>query len=177
MSIYGRKISLIANIAAFCIVIFIAVLIGQNLYLDLSGQAANRHGLLPQLNVPGSHDEVFAAEEADGSRVINTRTYLSSVSRGARNAGFREAIYMESTAYSPLAGSHTASGTEVSVGLVAVDPSVIPLGTRLYVEGYGYAYAADTGGAIKGDRIDLFFDSEWQCEQWGRRTVKVYILE
>lgn len=176
MSIYGRHLNLAANIAALLVVLFIAFLIGQNLYLDMTGQQGARHNLLPGFNLPGSNDAVIAAESSSGGHE-DSRAYSSTVSRGARYAGFREAVYMESTAYSPLAGSHTASGSAVAVGLVAVDPSVIPLGTRLYVEGYGYAYAADTGGAIKGNRIDLFFDSEWQCNQWGRRTVKVYILD
>ena len=60
---------------------------------------------------------------------------------------------------------------------VAVDPSVIPLGTRLYVEGYGEAIASDTGGAIKGNIIDVHFPTNAQCEQWGRRTVQVTILD
>lgn len=176
MNIYGRHLNLAANIAALSIVLFIAFLISQNLLLDLTGQQAGRQNLLPSFNLPGSNDQVIAAESTNRGGE-ESRAYAPTVSRGARNAGFREAIYMDSTAYSPLAGSHTASGSAVAVGLVAVDPSVIPLGTRLYIEGYGYAYAADTGGAIVGNRIDLFFDSEWQCNQWGRRTVKVYILE
>jgi 3D (Asp-Asp-Asp) domain-containing protein len=54
---------------------------------------------------------------------------------------------------------------------------VIPLGTRLYIEGYGYATAGDVGRAIKGDRIDVFFGSQWDCERWGCRNTKVYVLE
>ena len=62
-------------------------------------------------------------------------------------------------------------------GVVAVDPSVIPLGTRLYIPGYGMAVAADTGGAIVGDRIDLCMESYGEAMDFGRRTIKVYILE
>ena len=58
-----------------------------------------------------------------------------------------------------------------------MDPSVIPLGTRLYVEGYGYATADDIGSAIKGDRIDVFFESQGDCVRWGRRYTKVYVLQ
>jgi 3D (Asp-Asp-Asp) domain-containing protein len=61
-------------------------------------------------------------------------------------------------------------------GVVAVDPKVIPLGSKLYVEGYGYAIAGDTGGAIKGNRIDVFFYSSGETAQWGRRWVRVFVL-
>jgi len=63
------------------------------------------------------------------------------------------------------------------VGGVAVDPKVVPLGTDLFVEGYGYAKAVDTGGLIKGNRIDVFLETSKECYNWGRRNVKVYILE
>ncbi len=77
----------------------------------------------------------------------------------------------------------TASGTHAKYGTVAVDPRVIPLGTRMYIESadgsfvYGYCVAEDTGGAIKGNKVDLFFDSYSECMQFGRRSVNVYILD
>ncbi|MDR3238678.1 MAG: G5 domain-containing protein [Clostridiales bacterium] len=71
----------------------------------------------------------------------------------------------------------TASGKHVEPGVVAVDPSIIPLGTRLYVEGYGYAVAADTGGAIKGNKIDLYMETLAEAYQFGRRMVTVYVLD
>ncbi|MEW9081187.1 ubiquitin-like domain-containing protein [Caldanaerobacter subterraneus] len=71
----------------------------------------------------------------------------------------------------------TASGMVARRGVVAVDPRVIPLGTRLYVEGYGFCIAADTGGAIKGNRIDVYFPTREEVRNWGRRYVKVYILQ
>lgn len=88
---------------------------------------------------------------------------------------------MEATAYddSPEQngpyGPYTASGTRLRPGVVAVDPSVIPLGTKLYIEGYGYAVAEDTGGAIKGMKIDLFMDSA-SAHQFGRQNVVVHVL-
>ena len=60
---------------------------------------------------------------------------------------------------------------------IAVDPRVIPLGSKVYVEGYGYALAVDTGGDIKGNRIDLFMLSEDEAMTWGRQPVRVYILK
>lgn len=77
----------------------------------------------------------------------------------------------------------TATGMRATKGVVAVDPRVIPLGTRLYIEtvgrgaDYGYAIAGDTGGAIKGNVIDLCYDNRRDALNWGRRNVRVYILE
>jgi 3D (Asp-Asp-Asp) domain-containing protein len=72
-------------------------------------------------------------------------------------------------------GGHTATGLPVGYGIAAVDPSVIPLGTHFTVPGYGEAIAADTGGAIVGDTIDLWFPSVAQAESWGRRTVTIVL--
>ena len=76
----------------------------------------------------------------------------------------------------------TASGTVAkrngsSYSSVAVDPRVIPLGTKLYIEGYGYAIAEDTGGAIKGNSIDLFYNSSSEVDNWGVRWVNVYVVK
>lgn len=92
---------------------------------------------------------------------------------------FRHVAYMEATAYHPLDGSGsgiTATGVRARYGIVAVDPNVIPLGTRLYIPGYGLALAADTGGAITGNKIDLCMEDYGEAYAFGRRTLKVYIL-
>lgn len=86
-----------------------------------------------------------------------------------------QALNFEATAYT-YTGYRTATGANTRRGIIAVDPRVIPLGTRLYVEGYGHGVAADTGGAIKGRRIDVFLESETAALKWGRRNVNVYIL-
>ncbi len=70
----------------------------------------------------------------------------------------------------------TASGMKAQKGVVAVDTRVIPFGTKLYIEGYGYAIAGDTGSAIKGNKIDVFFDSYSDAMQYGVRNVNVYVL-
>ena len=85
-----------------------------------------------------------------------------------------ETIILEATAYT-WTGYRTATGTWPSRGTVATDPRVIPTGSKLWVEGYGEAVAADTGGAIKGQRIDLYMDTKHECLQWGRRKVEVQI--
>ena len=87
---------------------------------------------------------------------------------------------MEATGYSPEEpglDDTTATGMKAQHGVVAVDPRVIPLGTRLYIEGYGYAIAGDTGSAIKGNRIDLCFDTLEEVEAYGWRTITVEILD
>jgi len=102
------------------------------------------------------------------------------VSRGGERAPEGKVMIMHATAYAPNygpgVGSITASGRKAQRGVVAVDPRVIPLGTKLYIEGYGYAIAADTGGAIKGNRIDLCYNTPQECFKFGRRNVKVTVL-
>ena len=92
---------------------------------------------------------------------------------------YSRVLTMQASAYSaqdPGNGNYTATGSRLKKGIVSVDPKLIPLGTRLYIEGYGYAVADDVGGAIKGHRIDLAYDSRSEALQFGRQTVKVYVL-
>lgn len=94
--------------------------------------------------------------------------------------GYVAVMSMEASAYLPGDGNGagiTATGIPATYGVVAVDPSVIPLGTRLYIPGYGEAIAADTGGAIYGYRIDLCMESYSEAMQFGRRNVTVYVLD
>ena len=90
---------------------------------------------------------------------------------GAESASYR--LRVDAVAYH-LPG-RTASGLPVRKGIVAVDPELIPLGTRLFVPGYGNAVAADVGTAIKGRIIDLWMPSDAQARQWGRKTVVITI--
>lgn len=108
---------------------------------------------------------------------VGARTTVDT-SRGAMH--FRRVAYMEATAYLPSDGNGagiTATGVRARRGIVAVDPRVIPLGTRLFVPGYGFGLAADTGGAIRGNIIDLCMEDYGEAMRFGRRDVKVYILE
>lgn len=111
--------------------------------------------------------------------VVGTKVQLASASRGTGSYG--NVIYCESTAYS--GGGITATGlVPVSAysagrGTIAVDPRVIPLGSLVYVEGYGEAIAADTGGAIQGNIVDIYVDSHEEAISWGRRyNVAVSII-
>lgn len=89
---------------------------------------------------------------------------------------YSKLLNCEATAYTHT-GNPTATGIMPYVGVVAVDPRYIPLGTKMYIPGYGMAVAADTGGAIVRNIIDLFMNTERECINWGRRNVQVYILE
>jgi 3D (Asp-Asp-Asp) domain-containing protein len=71
----------------------------------------------------------------------------------------------------------TATGLRARKGIVAVDPRIIPLGTKLFIPGYGEALAADTGGWIKSYRVDLCFESLEECFRFGRRNIRVYLVE
>ncbi|EAG2293833.1 peptidase M23, partial [Listeria monocytogenes] len=122
-----------------------------------------------------SNSNSNSSSNSSSSNTSNNNTSNSDTSSG-------RTLMMESTAYSYKeagASFFTASGTDLRKNpmAVAVDPSVIPLGTLVNVEGYGVALALDTGGAIKGHIIDVHFDNVAQCIQWGRRQVKVTILD
>lgn len=118
------------------------------------------------------------------ARTLNSATISSLESRAgeltaaqgrttrptAPAAGARS-ITVTATGYS-LTGT-TATGVAVAYGIVAVDPSVIPLGTRMTVPGYGEGVAADTGGAVTGARIDLWFPTRAEALAWGSRTVTI----
>ncbi|MFY9218861.1 MAG: ubiquitin-like domain-containing protein [Tepidanaerobacteraceae bacterium] len=137
-------------------------------------------------------EEVTTIEILENGKVVSTTTESKVIkapkpkivltgtvqvaSRGGVDFSYIEKKRMLATAYTHT-GNRTATGTMRRVGVVAVDPKVIPLGTRLYIDGYGFARAEDTGGAIKGDKIDLFLDTSEETKRFGRRWVTVYILK
>jgi len=110
---------------------------------------------------------------------IRTRMAAALPSRSGSYRRMRS-LNMVATGYSPHEGSSTgrcATGMRAGYGVVAVDPRVIRLHSRLYIEGYGYAIAGDTGGAIKGRRIDLGHSTYREALHVGRRNVKVWVLD
>ncbi len=118
--------------------------------------------------------QLIARKQEAEARARETRI---ETSRGS--VRYDDSIYMEATAYLPGDGGGsgiTASGIPATYGVAAVDPAVIPLGTRLYIPGYGEAVAADTGGAIVGNKIDLCMEDYGEAMQFGRRGVTVYVL-
>jgi len=113
---------------------------------------------------------------------IGEYTALSALAQRSIEGTLRlagAAMSMVATAYSAECGGcsgMTAIGRPAGRGIIAVDPRVIPLGTHVFIPGYGTAIAGDTGGAIHGNRIDLGFNSNAAAYQFGRRSVTVYLI-
>ena len=119
-------------------------------------------------------DSVAKLKALQPSEELSQRVVTES---GNRN--YSQVYTMEATAYLPSDGGGagiTAMGIPATRGVVAVDPNVIPLGSRVYIPGYGEAIAADTGGAIYGEHIDLCMESYGEAINFGRRNVTVYVL-
>lgn len=126
-------------------------------------------------------DEEIIEEPVERIVEIGSKIKSSFKTTSSTPTNYVKRMAMECTAYA--AGGSTATGRPAQWGVIAVDPKVIPLGTRVYVESadgkyiYGEAIAADTGGAIKGNIIDICVNSRAEAYRFGRRTVNVYILE
>ena len=137
-----------------------------------------RKGLYIKLRTP----EEIEAEERQAQMAQEQEPYVREgfieTSRGAMR--YTDVMVMEASAYLPTDGGGdciTATGLPATHGVVAVDPDVIPLGTQVYIPGYGVAIAADTGGMIEGAMIDLCMEDYDDCMEFGRRDIDVYILE
>ena len=135
-------------------------------------------------------DGAEASRETLTEEAISEPVHQIVVSRRPSALGSRgvyagkRTMTMVATAYDPGPGScgkyadgKTCNGKRAGYGIVAVDPKVIPLGTKLFVPGYGYGIAADVGGAIKGNRIDLGYNSRSGALKWGKKQVQVRIVE
>ncbi|MEW9502938.1 ubiquitin-like domain-containing protein [Jeotgalibacillus marinus] len=132
--------------------------------------------LISEKTVKESKNEVVSV----GTKVV------ADVSRGTKatqTASEGTEMYVSSTAYTSYCNGCsgiTTTGINLkanpNVKVIAVDPSVIPLGSEVYVEGYGYAIAADTGGAVKGNKIDVFIPTQEEAYRWGNRRVLITVL-
>ena len=133
---------------------------------SLAAARSERLLAIAELRVTRSANTGRIAALQDRSRM------LASIKSAPQPAGVRS-LTVTATGYS-LSG-RTASGKPVGWGSVAVDPGVIPMGSRLSVPGYGLGVAADTGGAIRGSRIDLWFPTVGQARAWGSRVVTITV--
>ncbi|MBD1383509.1 G5 and 3D domain-containing protein [Metabacillus arenae] len=134
--------------------------------------------LLKEEIVKESKDRVVAL----GTKAEPQQVSTATVSRSNNSNG--KEFYVSSTAYTASCNGCsgvTATGMNLrsnpNAKVIAVDPNVIPLGSKVHVEGYGYAIAADTGGAIKGNKIDVFFSDKSSAYRWGRKQVKIKVLD
>lgn len=153
---------------------------GSSSISELRDAVTNLNSMLPQLN---SSNAISLAEEgiASANNQIATLEAQSSVQAISENVGgnYLATFSMSATAYT--GGSYTAMGLKPvrdpnGLSTVSVDSSIIPLGSKVYVEGYGYAIASDTGGAIIGNKIDLYMNSLQECYSFGRQNVTVHIV-
>lgn len=144
---------------------------------ESSSQASSSQASSSSTSMESSSTESSSsASSSESSSTPESSTGESSTP----GTGSGRVLQMESTAYSwREAGASNLSATGIDLSkesnVVAVDPSVIPLGSLVKVSGYGFAIAGDTGGAIQGNIIDVHFDSVDQCRLWGRRQVTVEI--
>lgn len=140
------------------------------------------------VQLPSSTKEVVAKEPVTHIVEEGSLVYVEPVTEAAYTESYTEAATESSysnsggwmsftaTAYDPTVGDTTRMGTPARVGVVAVDPSVIPLGATVEIEGYGVYSAEDTGSAIIGNRIDIFLSSHSEAINFGVRSVRVRIL-
>ena len=145
--------------------------------------SAGKPGVAVQKRCIWKKDGVISEQWTQSRRVV-TKPVPTIIKRGRIPSRGERIIRVVATAYDPgpascgrYATGRTAIGMKATKGIIAVDPRVIPLGTRVYVEGYGPAVAGDVGGAIKGNRIDVCFPTRREALQWGRRTVTVRIYQ
>jgi 3D (Asp-Asp-Asp) domain-containing protein/predicted nucleic acid-binding Zn-ribbon protein len=132
--------------------------------------------------IQAEQEKLRQAQAAAASAASAASSAASSTQSGpAQPAGSGQEMYVTATAYNPEDNAFmTTLGYNIKANpnmkLIAVDPSVIPLGKKVWVEGYGVAIAGDTGGAIKGHRIDVLMPTSADALAWGRKTVKIVIL-
>lgn len=160
----------IASVFVLGVALFI-VSVGHTAPLDAGKSSTGKSGLK-------KHALLARAQRQLASR----RRWDSDLSAHPSRGSYRRRLSVSATAYQPIddpmeGGRWTKTERDGrAVHGVAVDPALIPLGTRLWVPGYGHAMADDIGGAIKGHRIDLRMQSGDKMRNWGVRRVEIYIL-
>lgn len=172
---------------------------GENINADMPVELAKRiEKSEEKVSRKGNREEIIEeTETVEKEQQVNYVSYRSLAENNPPEE-YKEVIAATATAYClcqkccgklpshPYYG-YTASGIKIVPGtgmkVIAVDPNVIPLGTKVYVDGlngawdYGYAIAADTGSAIKNLKIDLYMDTHSEALSWGRRSVDIYVVE
>ncbi len=146
----------------------------NNLSVD---ELKNKNGISSDIIRPGEKLVV------EGSKTTSAQSSTNNVMKKAVATATNEMTVTATayTAYCEGCSGVTASGIDLRSNpdkkVIAVDPTIIPLGTRVWVEGYGEAVAGDTGSSIKGKRIDVFMENEQDALNWGRKTVTIKVLD
>lgn len=158
-------------------------LIAEQKAKEAAEKAAAQAKALADAKAANASKQIAVNSPSSNSSVRNSTSPVA-INRGSSTSSsvppnFSGAIDVQATAYTN--NGFTAMGYKTKrdpngYSTIAVDPRVIPLGSKVYVEGYGYAIASDTGGAIQGNIIDLFVPSDAEAQNWGRRSVKVHII-
>lgn len=162
---------------------------GSSSLSDLNNAISNLNYMLPQLNsdyaislaeegIASANNQIEALEAASKAQE-NISESETTENTGSTSSDYLATFSMSATAYT--GGEFTAMGIKPvrnpnGLSTVSVDSSVIPLGSKVYVEGYGYAIASDTGSAIQGNKIDLYMNSLEDCYSFGRKNVTVHIV-
>ncbi|MEH7169815.1 LysM peptidoglycan-binding domain-containing protein [Priestia megaterium] len=153
-----------------------------------TAQAQQEQAAQEQTQKEQEQAQVAAQEQAQKEQAAQQQQQAAQQQQQQQQQSQQQAsgksMTVEATAYTAnCAGCSGTTATGVNLKsnpnqrVIAVDPSVIPLGSKVYVEGYGQAVAADTGGAIKGNRIDVFVSSDSAAQDWGRRSVKITVID
>jgi 3D (Asp-Asp-Asp) domain-containing protein len=185
----------ITRLKNFFLVILLAVLVSVVIWLFISYQvAANTPQQLPvtvmsdnplpaenQIIVKDAEEKQVEEKQVERDRETEQRREKPSVSRAGTAVDFIATAYTQRVEEGTADGI-TATGTRVKPGVVAVDRSVIPLGSRLYIESdfpgvSGYYRAEDVGGSIKGQRLDIYMTDLGRAMDFGKRPVRVHVLQ
>src|SRR4030042_2403273 len=154
-----KKFNVAIHISFWILVVFLISVVTFSIFSDNYKVAS----FLPFLKNSGLSEKVIATEIKEVEKKVHW-------------------LYVVASGYSaddPVQGTDnvTATGKEVRAGIIAVDPDVIPLGTRIEIKNMGFFTAEDTGGKIKGNRIDIYFDSKKEAQECGKKGVWVKIID
>ncbi|EAD3288017.1 LysM peptidoglycan-binding domain-containing protein [Listeria monocytogenes] len=158
------------------------IIVGQKLSIGNKVEASENNATANNSANNKVTEQPKEEKAAPATQKSTSSNEASSNSSSSAQGNVSKELTVTATAYSksePGMSHMTATGIDLNDNsrVIAVDPSVIPLGSKVYVEGYGQAIAADTGGAIKGNKIDVHLNSVQEVNNWGVKQVKVQILD
>lgn len=190
-SVHAEEISKVASYKPFTILCQIELIEEDQLILAIKNKKEQSNLLITKKEEVEKIAEQKRAEEKQKNQSVSavkkatasSQTYASQHPSSSTAKKANKTLTVTATAYTAYCkgcSGTTAYGINLRknphVKVIAVDPKVIPLGSKVYVPGYGEALAGDTGGAIKGNRIDVFIPSKTKALQWGRKQVTIEIL-